>query len=76
MKQNTISNISLYLNTMNLYLVTDVKEFINNFLVKVVDSCGFYRHNGLILSEAFFVCGKEQESRKKICQNRAKNPPS
>ena len=39
--------------------------------LRLLTHVGFFRQNDLILSEVFFVYGKEQESRKK-CHKRAK----
>ena len=42
------------------------------FLFKVVDSCRTCSTKSSDTFRSFFVCGKEQESRKKICYHRAK----
>ena len=40
--------------------------------IKVVDSCRTCSTKCSDTFRSFFVCGKEQESRKKICHHRAK----
>ena len=45
---------------------------MSKFLFKVVDSCQTCSTKCSDTFRSFFVCGKEQESRKKICHHRAK----